>query len=1088
ATSGQELVLSWAETPTSFDSSSPLEVTYLARFEGAGRLYREVEATWTSLPGSVEGERSGDPSSPGGALNTYRAVDHAQLNNVRIYGFEDLKNDPVRFNDFDYNDWVIRVALDENFDGQGNWRRIELEIEALARGAGFRHYPYLDLGLEGPVDVQVSRYSGDGTLLETRELASDGEYIRDILLFPHSYAALPPWQGQPFDFATNTSPGQAGDGRTLGQRARVIVEVAQPDLNPAVEDDALTQHLDETFNHLVGPWIEVIPTGQAIRHRWRGAAASQDIVTPGLYGAGTPLLGYPLDQAESFEGTWRWPVEQLPTWSAYPSFVGFVASGRTDSKDWYETSASDAVWPIDDPLPPGPGGPQVPGTQPGAGAFAFEHVFSGPIASAPAIADLDGDGVLEVVVSAYSGEIAIFGRDGQLRSLVPPSGGVPSAASVTVADLDGDGELEIIRGDDGGTVEAFRADGSRYLSWRVDGTVKSTAAVADLDGDTASEVVVIDGGGNLHAFRLDGTELASFPIGLGGRPDQQNGFVLVPSPVLADLDGDDDLEILALNNEGLVSCFDASGSPLAGWPRDLGVPTLSTPAVGDLDRDGEVEIIVADDEGGIHVLAPSGVTLWAARRNLGGSSSPALGDLDGDGELEVVVGALDGRVYAWHADGRPVAGWPFVSGSAVQASPSTADLDGDGDDEVLIGSYDRFVYALDGDGGLYADPGFPAQLGAIILSSVAVADLDADGDPEVVLGSHDRSLYALGLAGDVLTGAVLWSQFGGSAEHGGHGSVQPTIPVDTTPPQYAALTAGAPVDSCRTYRSPVDRIDVELTEPMDLERMVPGEIRILSAGADSVFSTGPCGSPVAGDDRDLDLTMTWNPSGDRVRLEIEEQSRGLYRLQLCATLHDLSGNPLDGNGDGIAGDSGELRFRVDTENLFDNPEMDCDLGGWQPSPDAAIAFDGDDASGFEESGSARWSSVDEEGSWLEQCVSVAGDDLYLEGELRASAGGLVEALLGCAYFEQAACQGEEIRVDVETSPVAGDAWRRLGRRLPSDQDASSALCFLGFRSSGASVSDAWADRLRLLAGLFDDGFESGDAGAWSAAIGSAGSP
>ena len=41
-------------------------------------------------------------------------------------------------------------------------------------------------------------------------------------------------------------------------------------------------------------------------------------------------------------------------------------------------------------------------------------------------------------------------------------------------------------------------------------------------------------------------------------------------------------------------------------------------------------------------------------------SSAALGDLDGDGKLEVVVAAADRHVYAWHADGSPVDGFPVL--------------------------------------------------------------------------------------------------------------------------------------------------------------------------------------------------------------------------------------------------------------------------------------------------------------------------------------------------------------------------------------------------------------------------------------------
>ena len=44
--------------------------------------------------------------------------------------------------------------------------------------------------------------------------------------------------------------------------------------------------------------------------------------------------------------------------------------------------------------------------------------------------------------------------------------------------------------------------------------------------------------------------------------------------------------------------------------------------------------------------------------------------------LEVVVGSYDDNVYAWHADGTSVAGWPKITGYYVLGSPAIADLDG----------------------------------------------------------------------------------------------------------------------------------------------------------------------------------------------------------------------------------------------------------------------------------------------------------------------------------------------------------------------------------------------------------------------------
>ena len=99
----------------------------------------------------------------------------------------------------------------------------------------------------------------------------------------------------------------------------------------------------------------------------------------------------------------------------------------------------------------------------------------------------------------------------------------------------------------------------------------------------------------------------------------------------------------------------------------------------------------------------------------------------------MVVGSDDGKVYAWHHDGTPVAGWPQTTGDMVYGSPALGDLDGDGHLEVVVGCAGlqglRLARQRHTGGRLAADHGRLDQ------QPPALGDLDGDGDLEVVVGS-----------------------------------------------------------------------------------------------------------------------------------------------------------------------------------------------------------------------------------------------------------------------------------------------------------------------------------------------------------------
>ncbi len=201
-------------------------------------------------------------------------------------------------------------------------------------------------------------------------------------------------------------------------------------------------------------------------------------------------------------------------------------------------------------------------------------------------------------------------------------------------------------------------------------------------------------------------------------------------------------------------------------------------------------------------------------------SDPAIGDLDGDGTLEVVCVGLDGQVWAWHADGSPVDGYPVSVGTSAGAPAALSDLDGVPGVEVVvvgdsrvhvfgaggallpgwpvalasgarapvvgqIGSYptptvvvvaNSQLYAFAPDGS--ARNGFPVVLSGAPGQDPALADLDGDGRDDIVLAmSGPARIEVRGNQGQSLT-ALNWPR--------------PLTAPALSPPVLGELSAGSP--------------------------------------------------------------------------------------------------------------------------------------------------------------------------------------------------------------------------------------------------------------------------------------------------------
>lgn len=379
------------------------------------------------------------------------------------------------------------------------------------------------------------------------------------------------------------------------------------------------------------------------------------------------------------------------------------------------------------------------------------------VAKAVSVGDIDGDGDLEIVAADsmywFWAQVYAWHHDGTLVDGWPRQVSAHRLSTPALADIDGDGDMEIFAGSgdawgwqrDTG-MYAWHHDGTAVAGWwniRTEGPVQAAPMLGDLGGDGTLQVIATTEKGWVYVWEADGALVSGWPLQVSrGRLE----------PALGDIDGDGDLEIVAGAHDGTVHAWHHDGAAVSGWP--VTPPAsggMSAPALGDLDGDGHPEIVCASRSGDVFAWHSDGTTVsgWPQPTSwTGHNNAPILGDLNGDGDLEVVY--ISDQIYAWQRDGTLMADWPVGFNSFEQwwathsdYSAVLGDIDGDGDIEVIAGpDHEGFVQAFHHTGTTVAGwPKFaPQRAFQNEHTSPVLADVDQDGDVEVIVGVHDRVL------------------------------------------------------------------------------------------------------------------------------------------------------------------------------------------------------------------------------------------------------------------------------------------------------------------------------------------------------------
>jgi hypothetical protein len=329
----------------------------------------------------------------------------------------------------------------------------------------------------------------------------------------------------------------------------------------------------------------------------------------------------------------------------------------------------------------------------------------------PVAADIDGDGVLDLVLGPRTANswLAFTGNgDGTFSSgaiRINGSSDFIGGWGTDIGDLDGDGDYDVVAGDHLVGAQAWLNSGGGSFTLSRTGLPSSDAysggGFGDLDGDGALDAV----------FGADqGTAGLSVAFGNGDGTWTQEAVTGIPphpgsgAPNLGhfqfhdfDLDGDLDMfacgvgygtACVVYRNEGdgrtwaEVSAVQGQGSAGIGW--------VNQASVADVNCDGVVDIAA----GGTIFLGNG--TSWQQAAYVNNTDTSHFGDMDGDGNLDLVTNSWDGGLQLYLGDGTGT-GWTEADVGLPGAPEDTpwglelADLDGN---TVL-----DIVRSMDGNGG-----------------------------------------------------------------------------------------------------------------------------------------------------------------------------------------------------------------------------------------------------------------------------------------------------------------------------------------------------------------------------------------------------